>query len=286
MVYEMKDVSVSFGEQKALNRINCTIQDGKWISIIGRTGAGKSTFAKVLKGLIPHIEGEYRIHDHPVPTDKRGSIKVIHDIGFVFQYPEHQIFETTVYNELAFGPKNLGYSLKQIESAIEFILPLLSLSKSLLPLSPYLLSGGEKRRIALASVMIMDPKLIILDEPTAGLDPLNRLALLQVLKDWQQKSNRTVLFISHNMEDVAEFSDEVMVFNQGQLLAHLNATTLFLEQVNLLEQAGLALPEHVQLLKLIEEISGEKIEMNSCQEKDIIHQIKQIPPTRGLIDAW
>ncbi|WMT43121.1 ATP-binding cassette domain-containing protein [Paenibacillus sp. D2_2] len=277
----MKQVSVSFAGRKALHNVSCSIQNGKWISVIGQTGAGKSTFAKLLKGLISDYEGEYLINQQPLPRDRKGQVKVASEIGFVFQYPEHQIFETTVYNELAFALKIMGYSSEQIAEQIDYILPQFGLSSDILPLSPFQLSGGLKRRIALASVLMMEPKLLILDEPTAGLDPLSRDNLLNMLKEWQWRNNSTVLFISHRMEDVAQYSDEVMVFRGGHLLGHYDASELFLRNRELVEEAGLLLPEAVQLLGLIEQLSGQKIEVASCREQDILRKVLPIWQARG-----
>lgn len=282
MGYELIDVTVNYGGQAALQGVSCTIDEGKWISVIGPTGAGKSTFAKVVKGLIPSIDGEYRINQKPIPRDSKGRIKVVPDIGFVFQYPEHQFFETSVYKELAFGPKIQGCSSQWIEQAIEFILPQVGLTKEILPCAPFQLSGGQKRRIAIASVLMMNPNLLILDEPTAGLDPVSRVALLRMLKEWQQKENRTVVFVSHHMEDVAEYSDEIMVFHEGRLVEHDDASTLFLEKSDLLAKAGLPLPEHVQLLHLIEELCGQKMNVKSCKEQDIFSKLLPIWHARRL----
>lgn len=282
MEFTLNRVSVSFADRVALRNVSCTLREGKWISVIGPSGAGKSTFARLLKGLIPDFEGEYRINQHPLSKDSKGRIAVVPDIGFVFQYPEHQIFETTVYKELAFAPRMQGWSSRQIMKAIESVLPQVGLSKEILPFAPFQLSGGQKRRVALASVLLMNPRLLILDEPTAGLDPSSRLALLQMLQEWQKVENRTVVFISHQMEDVAEYSDEVMVFSEGRLLGHWDANTLFLEKSNLLEEAGLPQPESIQLLRLMEELSGQKIETNSCRERDILRKVLPVWQARGL----
>ncbi len=273
MVYQLNNMSVNYAERVALHNVSCTIQEGKWISVIGQTGAGKSTFVKVLKGLIPRVDGDYRIDQQPVHRDTKGQLKVIPDIGYVFQYPEHQLFETTVLKELAFAPKMMGYSTQQIAHAIELILPQLGLSTEILPWVPFQLSGGQKRRVAIASVLMMNPKLLILDEPTAGLDPVSREALLRLLKEWQQQDNRTILFVSHQMNDVAEYSDEVMVFHEGHLMEHCGTNTLFLEQAQLLAKLGMSLPEPVQLLKLVEELSGQNIEVESCRERVIFEKV-------------
>jgi len=235
----------------------------------------------VLKGLIPSIEGEYWINQQPVHRDAKGQLKVVSEIGFVFQYPEHQLFETTVYKELAFGSNQQGATRQQIAEAIKNILPKVGLSEEILPLNPFQLSGGEKRRVAIASVLMMNPKLLILDEPTAGLDPASQVALLNLLKAWQQQGNHTILFVSHQMDDVAEYSDEVIVFHKGQLRGHYDTRTLFLEQMQLLAEVGLSLPEPIQLLKLVEELSGHKIEVASCREQDIFDVIMPIWNSRG-----
>lgn len=282
MVYQLNDVSVHYSNQAALQNVNCTIQEGKWISVIGPMGAGKSTFVKVLKGLIPHIDGNYLIHYQPVNRDAKGQLKVVSEIGFVFQNPEHQLFERTVYKELAFAPKLQGLSNQQIAEVITNILPQVGLSEDILPLPPFQLSGGQKRRVAVASVLMMNPKLLIVDEPTAGLDPASRVDMLQLLQKWQQQENRTLIFVSHQMEDVAEYSDEVIVFHAGHLMGHYDTNTLFLEQGQLLEEIGLSLPEPVQLLELVEELSGRKIEVLSCKEEDIFRAIMPIWNTRGV----
>lgn len=276
MVWELHGISVDHAGEAVLQNVSCTIEQGKWISVIGETGAGKSTFVQVLKGLVPVIQGEYLIDREPIPKDSKGQPKVAADIGFVFQYPEHQLFETTVFKELAFAPKLQGYSARQITEAVDAILPQVGLSGEILSSVPFQLSGGQKRRVAIASVLMMHPRLLILDEPTAGIDPLSREQLLRMLKEWQLQDNRTVLFISHQMEDVAEYSDEVMVFVKGHLLGHYDVNVLFREHRAVLEQAGLPLPESVQLLQLMEELSGQHIHAASCREQDILAAVQPI----------
>lgn len=282
MVYQLDNVSVHYSAQTALHQVSCTIHEGKWISVIGQTGAGKTTFVKVLKGLIADIEGDYLIDHQPVTRDAKGQLQVIPDIGFVFQYPEHQLFETTVHKELAFAPKQHGYTNKQIMERIQAILPLVGLSEEILPLPPFQLSGGQKRRLAIATVFMMDPKVLIVDEPTAGLDPVSRVAILQLLKNWQQQENRTLIFVSHQMEDVAEYSDEVIVFHGGEIMGHYDTNTIFIEKPHSLEEIGLSLPESVQLLKLVEALSGVKIQVASCREEDIMNAIMSIWNTRSV----
>lgn len=281
MAYELKQVSVDYKGKRALHEVSCTLTEGKWISVIGQTGAGKSTFVKMLKGLILDYSGEYRVSGRPAPADSKGRGKVVPEIGFVFQYPEHQLFETTVYKELAFTLKLQGRPAREIDEAIAEILPQVGLSRDILPVAPFQLSGGQKRRVALASVLLTDPQLLILDEPTAGLDPLSCKGLLRMLGEWRRKHNRTVLLVSHQMEDVAEYSDEVIVFHEGRLLGHLESNMLFLERTDLLEAAGLHLPEAVALLKLVETLSGHKIEVKSCREQEIMSRLLPVWHSRG-----
>lgn len=281
MAYKLKNVSVSYGNQKILHDITCSIEDGKWISLIGQTGAGKSTFVKLLKGLVSSFTGEYTINDQPVKRDSKGTICVLPEIGFVFQYPEHQLFESTVEKELSFALKHLGHTQEAITKAISTTLPIVDLSEELLPSPPFQLSGGQKRKIAIASVLMTKPKCLVVDEPTAGLDPVSRLQLLQQLKNWQRETKGTVLFVSHHMEDVAQYSDEVMVFHQGYLKGHFQTNTLFLEKSSLLKEVGLALPESVELLHLVQKLSGEEIQVSSCREEEIFAKVLPILNARG-----
>lgn len=276
--WELRDICVTLGGTPVLKHIDLTLERGTWTSLIGRTGAGKSTLARLFKGLIPEFAGEYRLEGQPAATDRKGRAAVVPEIGFVFQYPEHQIFETTVEKELSFALRMRGDSSKEIAAAIRTILPIFGLSEGLLHQSPLLLSGGQKRRLAIASVLIADPRLLILDEPTAALDPVSRRELLQVLRDWQRgglhDEPRTVLFISHRIEDVAEYSDRVALLREGRLLAHETADELFLHRGELLSQAGMPLPEAIELLRLTEQLSGTALNPSSCREADVLEQVK------------
>lgn len=273
MVYQLQHVSVRYQEQDVLQDIHCTIKAGKWISVIGQTGAGKSTLVQVLKGLIPVIQGEYLIDHQTVLRDARGRIQVRPEIGYVFQYPEHQLFETTVARELAFAPRQQRWSTSHIQQQIAEILPQVGLSEDVLELAPFQLSGGQKRRVALASILMMNPQVLIVDEPTAGLDPIGRATLLQYLQQWQQQDDRTLILVSHHLDDVAQYSDEIILMHQGVLIGQYDPVDLLIEQSHLLEQHGLILPESIQLLQLIEQCYGQKIEVDSCREEDIFARI-------------
>ncbi|MEK3684386.1 ATP-binding cassette domain-containing protein [Paenibacillus sp. FSL R10-2736] len=282
MAFELNDVSVKLNGVEILQSVSCTLQEGKWISVTGHTGAGKSTFAKVIKGLVPFYRGEYTHDRQPLPRDSKGNTKAVPQIGYVFQYPEQQLFATTVYRELAFALTVKGESPGKVEAAVKTVMEQLGLPADLLQEKPFQLSGGLKRLVAVASVLITEPELLILDEPTAGLDSVHRTALLRQLKAWQREKNRTVLLISHQLEEVADYSDEVMVFQKGRLLAHLEADELFLKHAALMEQAGLPLPEPIQLLRFIEGISGRTLTPASCREEDIMQLVRNVWQSRGL----
>lgn len=272
MSYELRNVTVKIEDHTILKNVTCTIEDNKWIAVVGQTGAGKSTFVKVLKGLLP-FEGDYFIHERLVERDSKGGIRAISEVGIVFQYPEQQLFETTVYKELSFGLKMLGHTKKEIDKAITAILPKCGLTKEMLELPPFQLSGGQKRRVAIASILLMKPKCLIVDEPTAGLDPVSHFEILQLFKMWQQETKGTILFVSHQMEDVAEYADEVLVFHKGELSAHLETNQLFLDKPEVLERVGLVLPESIQALQLVKQKIGKQIEVESCKEQAILEAI-------------
>lgn len=280
MGYELKNVTVTYNDV-AISQVNCSIADGKWVAVIGQTGAGKSTFVQVLKGLLP-FDGEYLIHGEPV-RDAKGRVRVVEEVGYVFQYPEHQLFETTVQKELAFGLKLQKKSDAQMKHLFERLLPTLQITEDMLELAPFQLSGGGKRRVALASILCMQPKLLIVDEPTAGLDPQSHQALLKLLKTWQEETGSTIVFVTHQMDDVAEYADEVIVFQQGKLKVHMETTSLFLEHGHIIEESGLLLPDAVTLLRLVEQKVGKKLEVATCKEQAIFDAV--LPFLRGDCDA-
>ncbi|OWA37950.1 cobalt transporter ATP-binding subunit [Saccharibacillus sp. O16] len=285
--YALRDVEVTLNGRLVLQSITCTLHEGRWSSLIGQTGAGKSTLARLFKGLLPEFGGEYLLSGQPVPRNRKGALLPLPDVGFVFQYPEHQIFETTVERELSFSLRMSGAGAAEIREAIQRILPRVGLTEELLPLSPLRLSGGQKRRVAIASVLLTQPRLLILDEPTAALDPAGRHSLLGLLKSWQHEGEgeRSILFISHQMEDVAEYSDEVLLLDAGRLRGQFSADEWFLRQNDRLEAAGLRLPEPIQLLRLTEELSGQKIESSSCREEDVLNAVQAVWQSRRMNDA-
>ena len=193
-------------EKTALYDINITIQTGEFIGLIGHTGSGKSTLIQHLNGTISPTEGEILLDDENIHKDKAKLREVRQRIGLAFQYPEHQLFEMTVYKDVAFGPSNMKLSEQEIDKRVREALQTVGLSENVYEKSPFELSGGQKRRVAIAGVLAMNPEVLILDEPTAGLDPKGRDEILYAIKKLHEKRGITIILVSHSMEDVAKFA--------------------------------------------------------------------------------
>ncbi|MCR5499256.1 MAG: energy-coupling factor transporter ATPase [Acetatifactor sp.] len=227
---------------KALDDINLTISDGEFIGLIGHTGSGKSTLVQHLNGLLKASSGSI-LFDGQNIYDKGYDLKALRSqVGLVFQYPEHQLFEIDVFSDVCFGPKNLGLSEEEVKERATKALESVGIPKELYNQSPFDLSGGQKRRVAIAGVLAMDPKVLILDEPTAGLDPQGREEILDLIKGLQTKSHMTILLVSHSMEDVAEYVDRILVMNHGRVVYDGTPKEVFAHYKEL-EDIGLACPQ-------------------------------------------
>lgn len=228
-------------ERRALDNVSFEINDGEFIGIIGHTGSGKSTLIQHLNGLLKPDSGHIYIDGVDI-TQKGVNMKDIRSkVGIVFQYPEYQLFEETVYKDIAYGPSNLGYSEDKIKKIIFEVINLLGLDAKLLNKSPFELSGGQKRKVAIAGVLAMNPQILILDEPTAGLDPLGREELLSLMKKLH-KGGKTIITVSHSMEDIAKIADRVMVLGSGRLALFDTVENVFREK-ELLKSLGLNVPQ-------------------------------------------
>ncbi len=228
-------------ERRALDNVSFTIDDGEFIGIIGHTGSGKSTLIQHLNGLLKPDSGHIYIDGIDI-TQKGVNMKDIRSkVGIVFQYPEYQLFEETVYKDIAYGPLNLGYSEDKIKEIIFEVINLLGVDAKLLDKSPFELSGGQKRKVAIAGVLAMNPQILILDEPTAGLDPIGREELLSLMKKLH-KSGKTIITVSHSMEDIAKIADRVMVLGSGRLALFDTVENVFREK-ELLKSLGLNVPQ-------------------------------------------
>lgn len=234
-------------ERYALKDINLVIPKGEFIGIIGHTGSGKSTLMQLLNGLLKPTEGMVLFEGADIGDKDYDKKKLRGKVGMVFQYPEHQLFETTVFKDVCFGPKNLGYDHKTVELKAYQALRLMHFPQELYYQSPFELSGGQKRRAAIAGVLAMEPDYLILDEPTAGLDPKGRDEILGLIARLKEEHHKTILLVSHSMDDVANFADRVLVMNEGELLMDASPAQVF-EQYDQLERIGLAAPQVTYIL--------------------------------------
>ena len=230
--------------------MHINIEKGDFIGIIGHTGSGKSTLLQHLNGLLKPDSGDVLLNGESIYSSKESLRNCRFNVGLCFQYPEQQLFESTVYNDIAFGPKNMGLSEDEIKSRIKEAISFVGLSDDYLEKSPFDLSGGEKRRVAIAGVIAMKPQVLILDEPTAGLDPAGKNNLLALIKEYNSATGNTVIFVSHNMDDVALVAHRVIVMNDGEIQADGTVEQVY-SQGEMLEALGLDIPEITSLfLKL------------------------------------
>ena len=238
-------------EKHAIRGVTLDIHKGELLGIIGHTGSGKSTLIQHLNGLLRPNEGRVLLDGKDIWENPKQIRSVRFRVGMVFQYPEHQLFEDTIYKDIAFGPKNMGLSEEEIDRRVRQAAAYVGLDRSLLEKSPFDLSGGEKRRAAIAGVMAMEPEVLILDEPTAGLDPRGREQILAMIQDYRKTRNTTVLLVTHSMEDVARVADRVLVMAEGQV-AMLDTVEAVFSRAEELEAIGLAVPAVTKTLLLLQ----------------------------------
>ncbi len=231
----------------AVDQVDLSIREGEIVGIIGETGSGKSTLVQQFNGLLRPTSGRVLLRGRNIWEKPKEIRKIRFQIGMVFQYPEYQLFEETLEKDVAFGPKNQGLEQGQITQRVRDAFDFVGLDWALRSKSPFELSGGEKRRAAIAGVIAMDPDILILDEPTAGLDPQGRRFLLDRLQDYHRRRNNTILFVSHCMEDVARLADRVLVMQQGRVLMFDAAGKVFSRRAEL-EQAGLKVPQITEIV--------------------------------------
>ncbi|MDR0948028.1 MAG: energy-coupling factor transporter ATPase [Lachnospiraceae bacterium] len=238
---------------KALDDICLTIPDGQFIGVIGHTGSGKSTLIQHLNGLIQPTSGHIYVDGQDIHDKDYDRKKLRAQVGLVFQYPEHQLFETDVFRDVCFGPKNLGLDKKEVQLRAYAALKQVGLDDEYFYLSPFELSGGQKRRAAIAGVLAMQPKVLILDEPTAGLDPKGREEILEQIGLLREEMpDRTIILVSHSMEDVAEYVDRIIVMNQGTILYDGTPTQVFSHYAEL-EAVGLSAPQVTYMMHTLHE---------------------------------
>lgn len=239
-------------EQYALKDVSFEIEDGQFIGLIGHTGSGKSTLIQHLNGLLRASSGAIYYNGENIYQDGYDMKALRSKVGLVFQYPEHQLFEIDVFSDVCFGPKNLGFTEEEIKSRAEEALRLVKLDEKFWKQSPFELSGGQKRRVAIAGVLAMGPEVLILDEPTAGLDPKGRDEILDQIKELHDEKGMTIILVSHSMEDIARYADRLMVMNHGEKVFDGTPKEVF-EHYKELEAIGLAAPQVTYITHALKE---------------------------------
>ena len=232
----------------AINNIDLTIDDGEIVAIIGHTGSGKSTLVQHFNGLLRPSSGSVKVDGVEIGQKGVDLRTIRRKVGLVFQYPEHQLFEETVWEDVAFGPRNMGISDDEVRGRVERALKAVDADPSLAQRSPFELSGGEKRRVAIAGVLAMEPSVLVLDEPTAGLDPRGRQDLLGQIQRLQAERHLTVVFVSHNMTEVAQLADRLVVMHQGEIVTEGPPKQIFAEGEHL-QTIGLGVPDMTALMQ-------------------------------------
>lgn len=241
-------------EKVALENINLTIEKGEFIGIIGHTGSGKSTLIQHLNGLIHPTSGKVTIDGVDLAAKTKEAVAKRHSVGMVFQYPEHQLFEETVAKDIAFGPKNLGCSEEETEKRVKSAMKFAGLDYDTFGgRSPFRLSGGQQRRVAIAGVIAMHPDFLILDEPSAGLDPIGRREIFSRIQSWYQKGVFSVILVSHNMDDIARLATRLLVMHKGHLVMDGKPMDIFLHHRRELQECGVDAPPLTQTLLYLKE---------------------------------
>lgn len=255
-VLEVRNLTHVYGqgtpfEKEAIKNINFSIKQGEIVGIMGHTGSGKSSLISHFNGLLKPTSGEILFNGENI-WDKK-VCKVRYDVGLVFQYPEYQLFEETVALDIAFGPKNMGLSKEDVDCRVDKAMDFVNLSKDLKEKSPFELSGGQKRRVAIAGVIAMEPSVLILDEPTAGLDPVSRDEVLSHILKYHKEKNASIIFVTHSMEDLATTVDRIFVMNEGQNILDAEPSEVF-KKSQLLTDIGLSVPQITTVFKNLKEL--------------------------------
>ena len=237
-------------ESKAIDNINMDIEQGELVGVIGHTGSGKSTLVQHFNGILKPSSGKIIVDGVDIWSDKKATHDARFKVGLCFQYPEYQLFEETVYKDIAFGPKNMKLSDGEIDRRVKAAAEYVGLKHELLEKSPFDLSGGEKRRAAIAGVIAMEPKVLILDEPTAGLDPIGRDTILDMIRNYRERTGSTIILVSHSMEDVARIATKVAVMNSSKLEMYGTVDEVY-SQADRLREIGLNIPQISKVFEIL-----------------------------------
>ncbi len=248
---ETQNLTFTYGEGTpfkitALDNVNIDISNGEFVAIIGHTGSGKSTLVQHLNGLLKASGGSVLLDGKNIHENKQTLFDARFRVGLCFQYPEYQLFEETVYKDIAFGPTNMGLSKGEIDERVRNAAKYVGIPDEMLSKSPFDLSGGEKRRVAIAGVISMEPEILILDEPTSGLDPMGREQVLELIKNYREQTGKTVVIVSHSMDDVARFATKVIVMNDSKVEMTGTVDEVF-EKASRLREIGLSVPQITEI---------------------------------------
>ncbi|WNB91942.1 energy-coupling factor ABC transporter ATP-binding protein [Bacillus sp. NEB1478] len=269
-------------ERRALQDVTLHIADGTFFALIGHTGSGKSTLIQHLNGLLKPSSGSVQLGETLIKAGgKKQNLKPLRrKAGIVFQYPEHQLFEETVEKDIMFGPRNFGVSEAEAKNTASNVIEMVGLPQTVLSKSPFDLSGGQMRRVAIAGVLAMNPEVLILDEPTAGLDPAGRVEIMELFYRLHQTNKLTTVLVTHSMEDASKYADEIAVMHKGELYLHGNPSEIF-SQREALQRVGLDVPETVQFLVKWNELSGQNLSLNEFTIEELAKRISETLKKRG-----
>lgn len=281
-IIKTEDLTYVYGEgtpfcKKAVDRVSLEINEGEITGIIGHTGSGKSTLVQLFNGLLKPSSGKVLFKGKDIWEGKKIMPGLRGKVGLVFQYPEYQLFEETVYKDIAFGPGNMGLSQNEIKERVLQAAELFDISESMLKKSPFELSGGQKRRVAIAGVMAMRPEVLILDEPAAGLDPASRDRIFSLISSYSRKTGCTVLMISHSMEDMAKYAEKIIVMNKSRLYCHDTVPNVFFHADEISEM-GLDIPQITRIIRALREYGiefDEEIYTVGYAKKKIIEYLER-----------
>ncbi len=268
-------------EKMALDDVSLTIEEGSFTAIAGHTGSGKSTLMQHINGLLTPDKGMVHIDGIDINKKNKAAFTARRSVGLVFQYPEQQLFEETVAKDIAFGPKNFGLSENEIKERVKNAMEFVELDyEEYKDKSPFELSGGQMRRVAIAGIIALKPKYLVLDEPTAGLDPQLKANLLNKIKKLHSKEKMTIIMVSHNMDDIAKLADKVAVMNHGKLMIYDKPDKVFANR-QIIKDAGLLEPEVMQLLQKIKD-KGLDVNVNVLNKNDALKEILTSLRKRGI----
>ena len=273
---ELQNVSYYYGkgtafEVKALDNVNFQIKSGTITGLIGHTGSGKSTLAQLFNGLEKPTEGKVLLDGSDIWDKKYKGKRICFRVGLVMQYPEYQLFEETVFADIAFGPRNMGLDEETIKQRVMDAIDFVGLGADVLSQSPFDLSGGQKRRVAIAGVMAMQPEMLVLDEPAAGLDPSGRAEIFSGIKRYRDDTGATVLIVSHSMEDMAEYCDDVIIMHRGKVLLAGPKTEIFADSQSLVK-AGLDIPQITRIMHILAQ-NGLAVNPAACTKEQAMAEI-------------